>query len=75
MATQISFLHGEVLARSKHATEVRAGGTKVVGGISDDTSNKHAAEGSSVGIQAVSGSPRDTSAEDDDWYEYACRII
>jgi len=60
-----SILHGEELAGGKHAMEYRAG----------STSGKHAGTGSSAGPQAIDGLLHGTSAEDDDWYECACRIM
>lgn len=75
MAENSATPHGEELVGSQHATNGRAGGTKPIGDIEGDTSGKHVAKGSSSGTQLVHVILRGTSAEEEEWYKYACRIV
>lgn len=56
--------HGKELGGSQQATEGRAG----------DTFGPHAAAGSSTGIQPTRGLQTGASAEEEEWYQYACLI-
>jgi len=67
--------HREELVGSQHATDGKAGDTKAISNIQGNMSGEHAVEGSSAGTQLVCGILRGTSAEEEEWYKYACRIV
>ncbi len=67
--------HGEELVGKQHTTDGRAGDTKARGDVQGDTSGEHVAEGNSAGTQPIRGTLRGTSAEEEEWYKCACRIV